>query len=223
MPVLGTHDIQNNKGDDFQKPFQDFHSLFSLPGDEVNYSFTYRNARFIGIFSGCAQAAETTDQVKYKTGSPEYVWLDNELSNAENDRDIKWVIVWMHYPVSSFGWSNIAGWKENIMPLLEGHRIDLCLSGHRHVYERHWQMKGGVPLKRNAGETFSSVDGILYITNGTAGGSPTAPGGKEIPGMAFTTEKVIYNFGVMDINDKSITYCAYDQDNNLIDKFIMKK
>jgi len=223
MPVLGNHDIQNSKGDDFQKPFQDFHSLFSLPGDEVNYSFTYRNARFIGIFSGCAQAAETTDQVKYKTGSPEFVWLDNELSNAENDRNIKWVIVWMHYPVSSFGWSNIAGWKENIMPLLERHRIDLCLSGHRHVYERHYQMKDGVPVKNESGSEFSSDDGPIYITNGTAGGNPTGPGGKEIPGMAFTPEKVMYNFGVMDINDNSITYRVFDQDNSLIDRFIMKK
>ncbi|HBC78643.1 MAG TPA: metallophosphoesterase, partial [Bacteroidales bacterium] len=108
MPVLGNHDIQNSKGDDFQKPFQDYHSLFNLPGDEINYSFTYMNARFIGIFSGCAQAAEATDQVKYKPGSPEYVWLDKELSKAENERDVKWIIVWMHYPVSSFGWSNIA-------------------------------------------------------------------------------------------------------------------
>jgi acid phosphatase type 7 len=223
MPVLGNHDIQNSKGDDFQKPFQEFHSLFSLPGDEVNYSFTYRNTRFIGIFSGCAQAAETTDQVNYKPGSPEFVWLDNELSNAENDNDIKWVIVWMHYPVSSFGWSNIAGWKENVMPLLEKHRIDLCLSGHRHVYERHWQMKDRVPLRRKAGEPFSSPDGIMYITNGTAGGSPTGPGGNDMPDIAFTPEKVMYNFAVMDINDISITYSVFDQDNSLIDKFIMKK
>ncbi len=223
MPVLGNHDIQNNKGDDFQKPFQDYYSLFNLPGDEVNYSFTYRNARFIGIFSGCAQAAEETDQVKFKPGSPEYVWLDNELANAEKDRNANWIIVWMHYPVNSFGWSNIAGWKENVLPLLERHRIDLCLSGHRHVYERHYQMKDGVPVKNDSGSTFSSVDGTIYITNGTAGGNPTGPGGKEIPGMAFTSEKVMFNFAVMDINDKSITYRVFDQDNSLIDKFIMKK
>jgi predicted phosphodiesterase len=223
MPVLGNHDIQNNKGDDFQKPFQAFHSLFNLPGDEVNYSFTYRNARFIGIFSGCAQAAEANNQVKYKPGSVEYIWLDNELEDAENDRDIKWIIVWMHYPVSSFGWSNIAGWKENLMPLLERHRIDLCLSGHRHVYERHYQMNDGLPVKNEPGSEFSSADGPIFITNGTAGGNPTGPGGKEIPGMAFTPEKVMYNFAVMDINDLSITYCVFDQDNSLIDKFIMKK
>jgi 3',5'-cyclic AMP phosphodiesterase CpdA len=223
MPVLGNHDIQNNKGDDFQKPFQDYYSLFNLPGDDVNYSFTYRNARFIGIFSGCAQAAEETDQVKYKPGSPEYIWLDNELANAEKDRSVNWIIVWMHYPVNSFGWSNIAGWKENVLPLLEKHRIDLCLAGHRHVYERHSQMKNGVPVKKESSPVFSVNDGTIYITNGTAGGNPTGSGGKDLPDMAFTPDKSMYNFAIMDVSNESITYRVYDQDNSLIDRFMIIK
>jgi 3',5'-cyclic AMP phosphodiesterase CpdA len=223
MPVLGNHDIQNIKGDDFQKPFQDYHSLFNLPDDEVNYSFTYRNVRFVGIFSGCAQAAEEIDQVKYKPGSPEYVWLDNELANAEKDRNINWIIVWMHYPVSSFGWSNIAGWKENILPLLEKHRIDLCLAGHRHVYERHFQMKDGLPVKKESSPLLSSGDGTIYITNGTAGGNPTGSGGKNLADMAFTPDKSMYNFAIMDVSNESITYRVYDQDNTLIDRFVLVK
>ncbi|MCX6261813.1 MAG: metallophosphoesterase, partial [Bacteroidia bacterium] len=223
MPVLGNHDIQNIKGDDFQKPFQDYHSLFNLPGDEVNYSFTYRNVRFVGIFSGCAQAAEEIDQVKYKPGSPEYGWLDNELANAEKNRNINWIIVWMHYPVSSFGWSNIAGWKENILPLLEKHRIDLCLAGHRHVYERHFQMKDGLPVKKESSPLLSSGDGTIYITNGTAGGNPTGSGGKNLADMAFTPDKSMYNFAIMDVSNESITYRVYDQDNTLIDRFVLVK
>lgn len=223
MPVLGNHDIQNIKGDDFQKPFQDYHSLFNLPDDEVNYSFTYRNVRFVGIFSGCAQAAEEIDQVKYKPGSPEYVWLDNELANAEKDRNINWIIVWMHYPVSSFGWSNIAGWKENILPLLEKHRIDLCLAGHRHVYERHFQMKDGLPVKKESSSLLSSGDGTIYITNGTAGGNPTGSGGKNLADMAFTPDKSMYNFAIMDVSKESITYRVFDQDNALTDKFVIRK
>lgn len=222
MPVLGNHDVVNARGEDFQKPYQDFHSLFSLPGDEVNYSFTYGNVRFIGIFSGYAQAAEEIGQVKYKPGSSEYIWLDKELSKAENDRDINWVIVWMHYPVSSFGWSNVAGWRENVLPLLEKHRVDLCIAGHRHVYERHYQVKDGVPVKNDSG-TFSSADGTIYITNGTAGGTPTGSGGKNLPDMAFTPEKVMYSFAIMDVEPTSITYRVFDQDNTLIDRFIIRK
>ena len=223
MPVLGNHDVQNTKGDDFQKPFQEFHTLFNLPGDEVNYSFTYQNVRFIGIFSGCAQAASETGQVKYKPGSPEYKWLDAELSAAEKDKRIRWTIIWMHYPVYSVGWSNISEWKENVLPLFEKHRVDLCLAGHRHIYERHFPLKNGIPVRNESGPTFTSPDGTIYITNGTAGGNPTGPGGKDQPEMAFTPDSIMYSFGIMDINNKSITYRVYNQDNILIDKFILNK
>ena len=128
----------------------------------------------------------------------------------------------MHYPVNSFGWSNIKGWKDNILPLLDKHRVDLCLAGHRHVYERHYQVKEGVPVKNDSG-IFSSDDGTIYITNGTAGGTPTGSGGKNLPGMAFTPEIAMYSFGIMDVGPSSITYRVFDQDSSLIDRFIIQK
>lgn len=223
MPVLGNHDVNNEKGDYFQEPFEDFYDLFNLPGDEVNYSFTYGKVRFIGIFSGYAQGAEPLGQVKYKPGSPEYAWLDAELAKAGNDSGINWIIVWMHYPVNSFGWSNIKGWKENILPLLEKHRVDLCLAGHRHVYERHLQMKNGVVARKNSEKTLSAKDGTLFITNGTAGGNPTSPGGKEIPTIALTPDRTMYSFAIMDIDPESITYRVFDEDNNVIDHFVLAR
>ena len=223
MPVLGNHDVQNSKGDDFQEPFQDFYSLFNLPGDEVNYSFTYGGVRFIGIFSGCAQAAAEIDQVKYKPDSAESIWLDEELSKAENDPEIKWIIVWMHYPVNSFGWSNIAKWRDNLLPLLEKHRVDLCIAGHRHVYERHLQARNGITAKSGSGSVLNADDGTVFITNGTAGGNPTGPGGKDIPTIAFTPDKTMYSFAIMDINSESITYSVFDQENIMVDRFIILK
>ena len=223
MPVLGNHDVNNKAGDEFQKPFIDFISLFNLPGDEVNYSFTYDNVRFIGIFSGCAQAAEKTDQVKYNPDSPEYTWLDMELTNAENDKRINWTVVWMHYPVKSFGWSNVSRWKENILPLLEKHRVDICLAGHRHVYERHYQIKEGIPVKNESGSEFVTTNGTIFITNGTAGGNPTGSGGRDLNSIAFTPDESMYSFAIMDIVANSITFSVFDQDNKLIDRFTINK
>jgi 3',5'-cyclic AMP phosphodiesterase CpdA len=223
MPVLGNHDIQNEPGKDFQKPFQNFYSLFDLPGDKVNYSFTYDNTRFIGIFSGYAETAAKVGDVEYNPGSPEYKWLDNELTRAEKDKDIRWIILWMHYPVYSYGWSNIKGWRENLLPLISKHRVDLCLAGHRHVYERHWQMKNGMPAENNSGSVYSAGKGTLYITNGTSGGNPTGLGGQDMVSMAFTPDRTMYNFAVMDINDRSLNYRVFDQENVLIDNFTIKK
>jgi acid phosphatase type 7 len=223
MPVLGNHDVQGNPGRDFQEPPQDYHSLFNLPGDEVNYSFTYRNVRFIAIYSGVADAAAKIDQVKFKPGSPESIWLDSELTMAGIDRNINWIVVYMHYPVLSAGWSNVDKWRVNIQPILERHKVDLCLAGHRHVYERYFQMKGGVMFKNDQTNVFSTGYGTIYITNGTAGGNPTALGGTDLSSVAFTPDRTMYSFGIMDISDKSIAYSVYDQDNTLIDKFLIVK
>jgi 3',5'-cyclic AMP phosphodiesterase CpdA len=223
MPVLGNHDINNEKGENFQKPYDDFHRLFSLPGDEVNYSFTYGNVRFIGVFSGYAQGAEPEGLVRYKPGSPEYGWLEDELSKAENDKSINWIIVWMHYPVNSFGWSNIKGWKDNILPILEKHRVDLCLAGHRHVYERHLQMKDGTIAKKSSANILTAGDGTLFITNGTAGGNPTGPGGKEIPTIAFTPDNSMYCFAIMDVTPSSIKYQVFSADKTIVDSFTLVK
>lgn len=223
MPVLGNHDVNNEQGTGFQSPYKDYHDLFSLPGDEVNYSFTYKNVRFIGLFSGCAEAAAKVDQLKFKPGSPEYKWLDIELAKAEKNKEIRWIVVYMHYPVYSFGWSNIARWKESLSPLLERHRVDICLAGHRHVYERHYQMNKGVPVQNDSKSTYSAGGRTVFITNGTAGGNPTGLGGKDLPTMAFTPDEKMYSFTIMDISDDSITCRVFDQDNKLIDQFTIKK
>ncbi len=223
MPVLGNHDVNNVKGDNFQMPFDDFHDLFNLPGDEVNYSFTYGKVRFIGIFSGYAQAAEPLGEVKFKPGSPEYAWLDTELTRAENDRGIDWIIVWMHYPVNSFGWSNVKGWGDNILPLLNNHSVDLCLAGHRHVYERHLQVKNGKVAEKDTTKSLSASEGTLFITNGTAGGNPTNPGGKEISTVAYTPDRIMYSYAIMVIDRGSIAFKVFDEDNNTIDHFVLTK
>ncbi|MBG0858973.1 MAG: metallophosphoesterase family protein [Bacteroidales bacterium] len=217
MPVPGNHDVENKPGDNFQSPFPAYYDLFNLPGNEVNYSFTYKNVRFIAVFSGAAEAASKTGQVRYQPGSPEYVWLDKELSMAEADKDVLWIVVFMHYPLNSFGWSNIKLWKESLLPLIEKHRVDLCLAGHRHVYERHLQMKNGIPVPSDSNNTYTSGKGTVFITLGTAGGNPTETGGKEMPSMVFTPDEKMYSFGIMDISNESITLRVFSQDNIMTD------
>jgi len=223
MPVLGNHDIVNTIGDQFQDPFPDFYNLFNLPGDEVNYSFTYGNVHFVAVFSGYAQAAAEIGKVKFKKDSPEYKWLDNDLSQARKNKKIDWIVVFTHYPVYSFGWSNIAIWKQSLSPLLEKYKVDLCLAGHRHVYERHFQISNGIPVKKENSRNFSSSDGTIYITNGTGGGTPQGTGGMDLPTMAFTPDTRMYNFAVMTVANKSITYEVFDQRGTKIDWFTIEK
>lgn len=223
MPVLGNHDIVNAIGDQFQDPFSDFYNLFNLPGDEVNYSFTYGNVHFVAVFSGFAQAAAEIGKVKFQEDSPEYKWLDNDLSQARNIKKIDWIVLFTHYPVYSFGWSNIPKWKQSLLPLLEKYNVDLCLAGHRHVYERHFQMNKGIPFQNKTIRNFSSSNGTIYVTNGTGGGTPQGTGGMDLPTMAFTPDTKMYNFAIMTVDNKSIAYEVFDQKGTRIDWFTINK
>lgn len=215
MPTLGNHDIENNPGDHFQQPFPIFHHLFSLPGNGLDYSFNYGNIHFVAVFSGYANKAAESGVLRYGEGSPELKWLENDLSNALNTEGIDWIIVYTHYPVYSFGWSNVKEWRERMSAILDKYHVDLCLSGHRHVYERHHPVRAGRPVEPGKG--------TVYVTNGTAGGSPQGIGGFDMPTMAFTPRERMYNYAVMRIAGNSLKYEVYNSAQVKIDEFEIVK
>jgi len=215
MPTLGNHDIENLKGDNFQKPFPSFNQLFSLPRDGLDYSFDYGNTHFVCIFSGLAKVASEAGLLRYSTASKEYNWLEKDLSKARNNPRIDWIVAYTHYPLYSFGESNVQQWEKTISPLFDKYKVDLCLSGHRHVYERHYPVKSGLRVPEGKG--------TIYITNGTAGGSPQGLGGKEMSTMAFTSVEKMYNYAVMTIEGKKLIYEVFDQNKKKIDELIITK
>jgi acid phosphatase type 7 len=215
MTTLGNHDIINADNEYFQTPYPIFYDLFTMPGNGLDYAFTYGNAHFVCIYSGHAGRAEPKGVIRYSPGSPEREWLENELSQARNNPEIDWIITFKHYPVYSFGSSNIAGWKENIAPIFDEYGVDLSLAGHRHAYERHHPIYNGVRAEDNKG--------TVYITNGTSGGSPQGTGGSSLPTMAFTISERMYNYAVMTISGKKLEYHVYDINDRLIDNFVIEK
>ena len=84
-------------------------------------------------------------------------------------------------------------------------------------------MKNGKIAGKNEANSLSANEGTVFITNGTAGGNPTGPGGKEISTMAFTPEKAMYCYSIMDITPASIKYQVYDINKILIDSFLITK
>lgn len=215
MLTLGNHDIENLHGENFQKPFSTFPQLFSLPGDGLDYSFDYGNTHFVCVFSGLAKAASESGLLRYSPNSKEYKWLEKDLAKARKNSQTDWIIVYTHYPLHSFGWSNVVQWNEAVTPLLEKYKVDLCLSGHRHVYERHHPLKSGIPSPDGKG--------TVYITNGTAGGSPQGLGGKDLPTMAYTSTEKTYNYASMTIAEKKLIYEVFDLNSKKIDELILKK
>jgi predicted phosphodiesterase len=226
MAVTGNHDVDNNQNDSgYQKPFPIFYDFLNLPENKTDYSFNYGNTHFVAISSGHAKGVEEAGNTnwRYAKESPEYAWLENDLKQARNDKHIAWIILFMHHPLYSFGWSHVQGWQDRITPLIDKYKVDLCLAGHRHVYERHKAIRNNVPLDSYDLHEYKKPAGTVYITNGTSGGSPQGLGGADMYSMLFTSAVKMYNYAIMAIEGPHISYHVYNEKGELIDYFSIAK
>jgi hypothetical protein len=111
---------------------------------QLSGSFRWSNARFFLV----------NGMVDYAAG-PTRAWLENALSDSDNEAGLVWRIVVVHHgPWSSGPHGNNARLHDGKIPdLLRAHKVDLVISGHDHLYDR------------------GSSDGIAYLVSG-GGGAP---------------------------------------------------
>jgi predicted phosphodiesterase len=138
FPVLGNHEGNSAL----------YYQYFAVPaggGDHYErwYSFTYGNAKFIGIDT----------EADFAPGSVQYAWLVTELQNSTS----RWLFVFQHVPAySSGGHGGSKEVQDSLVPLYERYGVDVVFCGHDHLYERSEKSGvqyvvtggGGAPLYR---------------------------------------------------------------------------
>ncbi|MDH5445918.1 MAG: metallophosphoesterase family protein [Gammaproteobacteria bacterium] len=132
-PVFGNHDARR----------WSFFRIFSFPtqgeaggvpsGTEHYYSFDYGSVHFVVLDSHASRWNNNREMVK---------WLRKDLIANR----LPWVISLFHHPPYSKGSHNsdsqrdsrgrMFEMRENVLPVLEEHGVDLVLNGHSHMYER---------------------------------------------------------------------------------------
>jgi len=130
--VIGNHDARRWA----------FYNIFDLPtkgeaggtpsGSEKYYSFDNGNVHFVMMDSQTEDRSADSEMAK---------WLERDL--AANTK--LWTIVVFHHPPYSKGSHDsdyydsrgrMVQMRENFLPILEKHDVDLVLTGHSHTYER---------------------------------------------------------------------------------------
>ncbi len=184
-PVLGNHDGRSADSLTGTGPFYD---IFNLPiageaggipsGTEAYYSFDYGNIHFIAMDS-----FETDRSV----GGTMLTWLENDL--LANDKP--WIIAFWHHPPYTKGSHDsdsedrLIEMRQNALPILESHGVDLVLSGHSHSYERSMLIDGHY----GSSNTLTSA----MILNAGSGRSDTADGTySKTGGVAIANEGAVY-------------------------------
>ena len=141
-PTLGNHDGVSADSATQSGPYYD---IFSLPtaaqagglasGTEAYYSFDFANIHFVVLDSF------ETDRA---SGGAMLTWLDQDLDATLQD----WIIAFWHHPPYSKGSHDsdteieLVEMRENALPILDAHGVDLTLTGHSHSYERSFLIDG---------------------------------------------------------------------------------
>jgi len=141
-PTLGNHDGHTADSATQTGPYYD---MFTLPraaeaggvasGTEAYYSFDWANVHVVVLDS------YETDR---SPGSAMLTWLTQDLDDTLQD----WIVAVWHHPPYTKGShdsdleTELIEMRENVVPILEAHGVDLMLSGHSHSYERSFLIDG---------------------------------------------------------------------------------
>ncbi len=152
MPAPGNHENELGNG---EIGYQAFQTYFTVPdaGAENHaqglwYSFTVGGMRVIALANDdiCYQDAGNS-YVRGYSGGAQKRWLEAELVKARADRNIDWVVVFMHQvAISSADKVNGADLaiRQEWLPLFDKYQVDLVLAGHEHHYERSHPLRGNL-------------------------------------------------------------------------------
>jgi len=131
--VIGNHDFHDSA--------INYLKTFALPanaeaggvpsGNEEYYSFSYANIHVVVLCTEIDNESGIKAQIE---------WLKKDLDNNKLD----WLVACMHRPLHSGGYhrsdleEDFQVRRNEWLPILESHGVDLILQGHNHVYERSY-------------------------------------------------------------------------------------
>lgn len=203
-------------------------------GTKRYYSFDYANIHFISLDSQVASRAAS---------GPMATWLKSDLEANTNH----WIIAFFHHPPYTKGSHDSdteiqhIEMRENIVPLLEAHGVDMVFGGHSHIYERskflhgHYGYSdslspnhilnggsgrpgsGGAYLKATRGPRAGK--GAVYVTAGSSGWATFRNGYHRVMFM----DELETGSVVLDINGSRADAIFLRENGNIDDSFTIIK
>ncbi len=187
FPCLGNH--ENSR--------KNYSNFFSLPNNELYYSFDYGNSHFVVLDSN----------IEYKPDSEQYAWLEEDL--RASDKFWKFV-VFHHPPYSSGRHKSSLKIRDAWTPLFRKYKVDTVFNGHDHIYERTYPIASVLSEDKHP---------ITYVVTGGGGASLY-----NIEKRIWTANSTsVYHFCVVEIRGESLFLTSISIDGQIIDRFSMQK
>ncbi len=185
----------------------------SLPDDLQEAAYEVRYSQDVHLFVISTQNRQIAEQA---------AWLDARLSES----DARWRIVSMHHPIFSSGRGrDSAERRDELLPVLNKHQVDLVLQGHDHTYARG--VIGQTPERYSFQEAggdvttmfVNSVSGPKQYEFKDTGWSEYESDGVDLVRQAENTQF----FQVITIDGHRLDYRAMTALGELYDDFSMEK
>ncbi|MFB5600927.1 MAG: metallophosphoesterase family protein [Nitrososphaeraceae archaeon] len=218
--AIGNHDTEFAS---IYKQIVNHHSL-----KNPYYSHDFKNIHFISM----------STEHPFEPGSKQYEFIKSDLEKTSKNSTIDWIIVHQHKPLYSTKQDKKeAEQLRDIYHLLfHQNNVDLVLSSHNQYYERTYPLsfnknyeaatnKQTIPkpiITNNSKLFYQNVDGIIFLTVGTAGDE-----------LDPVTEKHDFyvvqesKFGFLNIeienNGKTLMVKFHSNDGKIIDEFYLDK
>ena len=170
-----------------------YRALFDIPNNERWYSFDYGNVHFV-ILDSESRGADRRAMVK---------WLDEDLAANEAE----WTIVCYHRPSFNVGGHGETWGREDVVPVMEKHEVDMVLNGHSHLYERFRPI--GAPGKKP----------IIHLISGGGGGGTYAAYPSPILDASYSG----IHYCVFNVDGARLDVVAKKPDGEVIDRFTLVK
>ena len=164
------------------------------------YSFDIKNIHVLTMAT----------EENFEVGSEQYNYVVNDLRDAANNPDTKWIVVTMHHPFYSSpnecSLSDCAGDEElskAYHPLFDKYGVDLVLQAHVRNYQRSYpldfnQESPSKPIVTSTSKgEYKNPDGIIFAIVGTGGGELK----HDLDGQsAFMAYQQDTKFGILDMS-----------------------
>jgi predicted phosphodiesterase len=182
------------------------------------YSFDYQNAHFVVL---------STEQIV--NSSSQYDFVKRDLTNASQNPNIDWIIVYMHKPLytSPGAHGAVSTVRDRYHPLFDQCDVDVVLYGHNHGYERSYPIKYNKsnpsdPIITNSSKgSYNDPEGQIFATVGTAGHSLIH---YESKSSYIVTQYEQYGFLDLDIEGNKLMGRFYsNNDGSVKDQFTVTK
>ncbi len=209
FPVLGNHDGAFSNAQFFEDMLRLPRSDFDGNGNELNYSFDAGDAHLVALNS---VARELTPQVRE--------WLQRDLISTTRT----WKIVYFHHPPYSVGTHGGEEWvKREIVPILEGAKVDLVLSGHEHLYERSYPLRDHRVRDVYLEPRYVRPEGIVYVVTGGGGAALSEKNADGADQPLFVAAHAVHHLVTLTVDAQTLLVEAIDRDGQTIDRFEIVK